>query len=165
MLEMQAPAIGGSSHSQSLNETRQSGLWEQSFQSIKSIMRAASVVLIAYWLLIFIATHLPQGSLPSLSWSDKVYHCGAFTGLTFLLCWAIPSSRYSLKNILVLAALAALTYGALDELTQKFIPGRTCDIFDFAADSVGVGFGVCSYVFARSIVGRTTWLRRLAALP
>lgn len=124
-------------------------------------MRLASVVLLAYWALIFFGTHLPKTAMPSLSASDKVYHCVAFMGLSFLLCWAIPSSRCTLGVILVLAASIALTYAVLDEWTQQFIPGRTCDIWDVAADAVGVVLGLTSYVAARFLISRIKWARRL----
>ena len=124
-------------------------------------MRFASVVLLAYWALIFVGTHLPSARMPSLHASDKFYHFVAFAGLSFLLCWAIPSSRVSWGKILVLAASIALTYAVLDELTQQFIPGRTCDIWDVAADSVGVLLGLITYTIARCLVGRMKWAQRL----
>ncbi len=128
-----------------------------------SIMRLASIVLVGYWALIFFGTHLPKASMPSLNASDKVYHCGAFIGLSFLLCWAIPSSRFSLGKILVIAALVALLYAVLDEWTQQFIPGRTCDIWDVAADAVGVAIGLTTYCIARRIVRRNKFTQRFLA--
>jgi VanZ family protein len=129
--------------------------------SLMSIMRLASIVLIAYWALIFVGTHLPSARMPSLHASDKICHFVAFTGLSFLLCWAIPSSRVSWGKILLLAASIAITYAVLDELTQQFIPGRTCDIWDVAADSVGVLLGLITYSIARCLVGRIKWAQRL----
>lgn len=105
-------------------------------------MRLASVVLLAYWALIFVGTHLPSARMPSLHASDKLCHFLAFAGLTFLLCWAIPSSRVSWGKILVLAGAIALTYAMLDEWSQQFIPGRTSDIWDVAADAVGIALGI-----------------------
>ncbi len=124
------------------------------------IMRLASIVLLAYWSLIFVGTHLPKSSLPNLNASDKVYHCIAFMGLSFLLCWAIPSSRVSLGKILVLAAVIAIGYAVIDEWTQQFIPGRTCDIWDLAADSVGTLLGLTAYTIARPVVRRIKWAQR-----
>lgn len=137
--------------------------WSKSVRLMMSIMRVASIILFAYWALIFFGTHLPKASMPSLNASDKVYHCGAFAGLSFLLCWAIPSSRFSLSKILVLAASVALVYAVLDEWTQQFIPGRTCDIWDVAADSVGVVLGLTSYCIARHIVRNNKLAQRFLA--
>jgi len=130
---------------------------------LMSIMRLASIVLLAYWALIFVGTHLPSARMPHLHASDKFYHFVAFAGLSFLLCWAIPSSRVSWGKILILAAFITISYAVLDELTQQFIPGRTCDIWDVAADSVGVLIGLVAYTVARCLVGRTKWAQRLLA--
>ncbi len=131
------------------------------FVSLLSIMRLASVVLLAYWALIFVGTHLPSARMPSLHASDKLCHFLAFAGLTFLLCWAIPSSRVSWGKILVLAGAIALTYAMLDEWSQQFIPGRTSDIWDVAADAVGIALGIISYTLARCLVRRINWVQRL----
>lgn len=129
--------------------------------SLMSIMRFASTVLLAYWAIIFTGTHLPSARMPHLHASDKLYHFIAFAGLAFLLCWAIPSSRVSWGKILLLAAGIAVGYAVIDELTQQFIPGRSCDIWDLAADSVGVLIGLVAYSVARPIVSRIKWAQRL----
>ncbi len=139
----------------------QGTLRSEFFSSLMSIMRLASVVLIAYWALIFVGTHLPSARMPSLHASDKLYHFVAFAGLSFLLCWAIPSSRVSRGKILILSAVISLSYAVIDELTQQFIPGRSCDIWDVAADSVGVLIGLITYTIARLLVGRIKWAQRL----
>ena len=131
--------------------------------SLMSIMRFASIVLLAYWALIFVGTHLPSARMPHLHASDKLYHFVAFAGLSFLLCWAIPSSRVSWGKILVVAASIGLSYAVLDELTQQFIPGRSCDIWDVAADAVGVLIGLVAYTIARVLVSRMKWAQRLLA--
>jgi VanZ family protein len=130
---------------------------------LMSTMRFASIVLLGYWALIFIGTHLPSARMPHLHASDKLYHFVAFAGLSFLLCWAIPSSRVSWGKILLFAALIATTYAVLDELTQQFIPGRSCDIWDVCADTVGVVLGLIAYSIARLIVGRMKWAQRILA--
>jgi VanZ family protein len=159
MLELQAPVVGIDTARGCQSRRQAATRRSASFRQLKSIMRAASVVLLAYWALIFVGTHLPKGSLPHLHWSDKLYHCGAFAGLGFLLCWAIPSSRFSLPRIVLLAAVLGIGYGILDELTQNFVPGRTCDIWDMAADTIGVLLGSASYLVARGILNRSSLAR------
>ena len=169
MLGMQAPTAPNKLSQKMRAET--ASLTHQAYNSkrarsesvslLMSIMRLASIVLMAYWTLIFVGTHLPSARMPSLHASDKFYHFVAFAGLSFLLCWAIPSSRVSWGKILVLSAAIALGYAVLDEWTQQFIPGRTCDIWDVAADSVGVVLGLVSYTIARCLVGRIKWAQRL----
>ncbi len=124
------------------------------------MLRVATLCLFAYWLAIFTATHLPSGSLPKLSWSDKAYHAIAFAGLSFLLAWAIPRRTYWASH-LTLAMAIAVVYGALDELTQAFIPGRHCDWWDFVADAAGAAIGLVCYVTLRESLMQWNWGKQL----
>ena len=120
------------------------------FSSFSLMIRIATLCLCLYWLGIFVGTHLPSNSLPSVRMSDKLVHAGAFAGLAFLLAWAIPSSRPVRHAVIVL--VVATTYGCLDELTQMFIPGRTCDRWDLLADFIGACLGLATYFVVRSIL-------------
>jgi VanZ family protein len=42
-----------------------------------------------------------------------------------------------------------MAYGAADELTQHFVPGRSPDTMDFAADAAGLWFAIGIYVAAK----------------
>lgn len=114
------------------------------------MIRIATICLCLYWLAIFVGTHLPQSSLPSLRLSDKLLHAGAFAGLAFLLAWAVPTGKALRHAMFVI--LIAVAYGCIDELTQKFIPGRTCDLWDLLADSIGACLGLAAYFAARSML-------------
>lgn len=37
-----------------------------------------------------------------------------------------------------LGAIIVLTFAGLEEISQYWLPSRTCDVFDFVADTVGV---------------------------
>lgn len=128
--------------------------------TIGAMIRIASVCLFVYWLAIFIATHLPRTALPHVQGSDKVHHALAFSGLAFLLAWAIPTSGQMLRHLCVVASIG-LCYGCLDELTQLLIPGRHCDVQDIAADFVGVCCGIVAYVIFRRILCSLSWGKRL----
>ena len=58
--------------------------------------------------------------------------------------------RVSVRGAL-LAALLAAAYGLTDEFHQWFVPGRTPELRDVAADALGSGFGA-GLVWAWSIV-------------
>ena len=122
------------------------------------MFRPAALLLSIYWLTIFVATHLPKSALPQLGWSDKAYHCLGYTGLAFLMCWAIRSTR--LKQILLVIFIGS-AYAYLDEFTQEFIPGRTYDVYDLAADGVGILLGISAYLIARRILISTDRGKRL----
>jgi VanZ family protein len=101
--------------------------------------------LILYWLLILVLTSLPGNDLPNLELSDKVEHFLAFGGLGFLLNLSLRiQDKFTLikKHPAWFTILIVSAYAALDEFHQIYIPGRTCDIRDWLADTGGVTIGV-----------------------
>jgi VanZ family protein len=124
------------------------------------MIRIASLCLIVYWVAIFTATHLPGSTLPTVAGSDKIHHMLAYTGLAFLLGWAIPSRESRLRQLSIVV-LIAIAYAGLDELTQAFIPGRHGDPRDWAADVVGIVCGITIYALSRQLLSGSTWGRRL----
>lgn len=117
-------------------------------------------LLLAYWCLLFIGTHLPGRVVPSGLGSDKFLHFTAFAGLSFLLAWVIAPLRPTLRAM-GLTLLIAIGYAALDEWTQSFVPHRHSDVRDWIADGVGALIGLCAYmvtwVFANGVL--TSWYR------
>jgi len=81
---------------------------------------------------------LLPGRSPLLAWvasfgfSDKIEHFPAY----FLLA-ALPVLGFETRKG-VLAALSMILVGVLLDLAQKFIPGRTFDFADIAANTAGV---------------------------
>jgi VanZ family protein len=101
--------------------------------------------LILYWLLILTLTSLPGVDMPNVHINDKIEHLLAYGGLGFLLNLSLRiQNKFALvkKYSAWFAILIVSAYGALDELHQLFIPGRSCDILDWTADTIGVIIGV-----------------------
>ena len=114
--------------------------------------RLAIVVLAAYWLCIFVGTHLPNmGEIVDLRFevNDKVKHFSAFFLLGGLLCYVTNSPRW-LKRFAIIGVVG-MTYAAIDEITQNFIPGRYPDVLDFVADAAGLWTAIAIYVAAKCI--------------
>lgn len=109
--------------------------------------RLGMVILVAYWLAIFAGTHLPEIPQILAGTSDKIKHFGAFFGLSLLLCYVTNGDQVWRRfgGILLLGA----TYGAIDELTQGLVPGRTTDLYDWAADVSGMSSGIVVYLALR----------------
>jgi len=100
---------------------------------------------IFYCLAIFIQSSYPATqSLPAFLHADKLAHAGAYALLGFLFFRAFQTTRIQKSAVLLvtLSALASSTYGISDEIHQYFVPSRTADIADMAADSVGSIIGV-----------------------
>jgi len=96
------------------------------------------LLMAAYWIGICIATHWPvfgPTGLPRIN--DKLAHFLAYSGLSFLLTANLRLCGLALWRSCLWSLLVAMLYGALDELTQLPIPGRTGDVYDWMADCLG----------------------------
>jgi len=94
-----------------------------------------------YALLIFIASAIPQVTLPlEFKWGDKVMHFIEYGIFSFLLFLAFFTSgkEFLKRNVFVLSILIGTVYGFSDEIHQKFVPGRNCDVYDFLTDGLGI---------------------------
>ena len=103
------------------------------------------IPLVIYWLVLLGATSFPVDYVPTVGIGDKVEHLFAYLGLTILLnLTLIFQNKYLLlkrKNTLFTFLITGL-YGAFDEIHQYFIPGRSCEAFDFGADLLGILLGI-----------------------
>lgn len=69
---------------------------------------------------------------------DKIGHFIAYAILAVLVSFAITRVRGWQKVGLVVAF--AICYAITDELHQTFVPGRSFELLDIAADTLGAGF-------------------------
>ena len=102
--------------------------------------------LIIYWVVLFILTSTPMDEIPRLfNAQDKFEHFLGYFVLSVLLCLTLHFQRKNIKlsnHAFLIALLLVLFYGAIDEVHQFLIPGRTPDITDWIADSLGAGCGI-----------------------
>jgi len=94
------------------------------------------------WMLaIFIGTSVPGAGSSSEDGRDKIEHFLAYGVLAILMYRSWRLSRTSHRSHRGLSAVTALTtagWALLDELHQMPIPGRTCNVLDWAADVAGL---------------------------
>lgn len=83
---------------------------------------------------IFWLSSRPTLPAPDVANLDKAAHFGAYAVLGGLLAFAAHRSRLPVGFAIVLGVL----YGASDEVHQMFVPGRSPDVLDWAADAAGV---------------------------
>jgi len=105
------------------------------------------------WLIISIVLlTLPGTAFPTEDWLDKIWfdkwvHIGMFGIMVLLWCLSWKSlkqnaDRQSLVNAFWTIAAIFLAYGIGMEFIQKyFIPFRSFDVTDIAADAVGSALG------------------------
>lgn len=106
--------------------------------------RIAVTVLVLYWGTLFVATHLPEPSLPihHLNHADLLLHFAAYAILGMLLAYT-TSFRWPLEWVSMLWMTAILAiYGVLDESLQYLVPGRYADVRDCVADVLGAMVGL-----------------------
>ena len=93
---------------------------------------------------------LPQVG-PSIPQMDKVEHALAYAMLGGWIVWALRRAHaLALPKALVLAMLFTSAYGASDEFHQRFVPHRTCDVWDWAADTAGGALAAAAWLIYES---------------
>ncbi|MGH8004485.1 MAG: VanZ family protein [Limisphaerales bacterium] len=92
---------------------------------------------IGYALLIFALSSIKSASLPTLRFElgDKLIHLGEYGLFGFLFARLFVQLGW--KNPYIWAVLIASFYGAADEIHQFYVPGRTMEVYDWIADTIG----------------------------
>ncbi len=112
---------------------------------------------LAVMAVIFTASGISDPGAPPGGMSDKTAHFLAYAALGGALMRALAGGRAAAMTVrrLLLATLLATLYGVTDELHQHFVPGRTPDLLDVAADAGGAIAGAASVAaVARLLSGR-----------
>lgn len=90
-------------------------------------------------------------TLPGIGFphADKILHAFEFAVLAWLLARALfpsaPISRLRARALWAAAGIFCLIYALSDEFHQSLVPGRTCEISDLVADSVGILSGLTAF--------------------
>jgi VanZ family protein len=117
------------------------------------ISRRPAWALVAAWaLLIFVLSSIPGTAFPPaplFPGIDKVAHAGIYAVLGALACVAVRTT-WTIRgpSSVLLASVLALSYGVTDELHQRFVPGRSPDVYDVAADGLGALVGAVAAAWA-----------------
>jgi VanZ family protein len=95
-----------------------------------------------YALLIFVVSAVPSITPPTFGFvlEDKILHFIEYSIFSALLFLAFFTSgkEFLKKHVFLISSLVGIAYAVSDELHQKFVPGRSCEFFDFLADSLGI---------------------------
>jgi VanZ family protein len=106
----------------------------------------------AWCALVFLGSSFPVASgEPPFAGADKAVHAAEYAVLGALAARALAlvrPSRSGPRSILLAAALAA-AWGAADEVHQAFVPERTPEWGDLAADGAGALAGAALLVLLR----------------
>jgi VanZ family protein len=76
------------------------------------------------------------GAIPN---GDKIMHALLYGVMALLLNYGLNFKSHKILGFnMQLGAILVLSFAGLEELTQYWLPSRTCDVVDFVADIVGV---------------------------
>jgi VanZ family protein len=107
---------------------------------------------VAYAAAIFVASSFSRVPEPPGGLTDKHVHVAVYAGLAILILRALAGGhwRAATAGRCAAAAVLAVLYGGSDEWHQSFVPGRSADRLDLAADAAGaVGAAGLAWMAAR----------------
>jgi VanZ family protein len=78
---------------------------------------------------------------PAFFQQDKLLHAAEYAVLGALLVPALRLAGVRPRLALLGAVLLASAFGASDEIHQSYVPARSADAADWAADTVGAAIG------------------------
>lgn len=93
---------------------------------------------------------IPQIDIPAI---DKLAHFVEYFILGVLLVRAFSNSfaKPNFIYVIIASILIAALYGASDEFHQRFVLGRTSDIFDLLSDIIGACVGAALSLYKEKI--------------
>lgn len=104
---------------------------------------------------IILATSMPAELVPQqVSTFDKTAHFTMYAVFAALLARDVSAAIGPWRAAVLAIAVAAI-FGAVDEWHQQFISGRSTELADWRADSLGAATGALLYAFIRSRRSRT----------
>lgn len=104
--------------------------------------RIYHIVLALYCLIIFVLSSIPGENFPKVDFefSDKIVHVIIYSVLYVLFFYSLKNQSKYVKlrsSALEYSVLFTSLYGITDELHQYFVTNRSCEFFDWAADTAG----------------------------
>jgi len=112
-----------------------------------SVLRKIPAIFVMITL--FMLSTLPGNDpfLNSVHLSDKIEHFLAYFVLGITFCIWIPSKTWLKRTFVcsIFVILLCTLFGASDEYHQKFVPGRSCDLYDLGVDFAGGVIAVFAY--------------------
>src|SRR4030066_2563993 len=107
------------------------------------VRRRLYFILLLFWVgLTFLLPSIPPLEVPEgIPFWDKGAHFAFYGGTGFLCALWRRESGHPAKRAVLYAVLFVLAVGAVDEIHQQWIPGRSADLLDWVADMFGGGIG------------------------
>ena len=99
-------------------------------------------LLVIYCLIIFILSSIPGENFPKVDFefSDKIVHVIIYSILYVLFFYSLKNQSKYIKlrsSALWLSVIFTSLYGMTDEFHQYFVTNRSCEFYDWLADTTG----------------------------
>lgn len=115
-------------------------------QSDPSLLKRRWLWPLALAALIFLASSRSHVAGPEIEGSDKVVHFAVYGLLATLVLRAfLPSAGRLARSATWLSIVLVSLYGVSDEWHQSFTPGRSVEVADWLADTLGAATAVMLY--------------------
>lgn len=128
--------------------------WEARFQAdpFRRVARVCYLVAVA---VVAGLSLMPQELLPHVDLWDKLQHLSVYAVVAVLAGAGFPHARSRWH-----AALSLVVIGCMLEIGQAFVPGRTSDVFDAVANTLGIGLGLTAATTIEHVLafGARRWL-------
>lgn len=102
---------------------------------------------------------LIEGLLDKVEWSDKIKHFFGYGVLGGITWWSLGDGLPKWRRFWLAVGISAV-YGATDEFHQRYVPGRSCDVFDWTADVIGALAGAIVMCIGGARLGRAREARQ-----
>ncbi|OYV06562.1 MAG: trypsin [Verrucomicrobiales bacterium VVV1] len=120
------------------------------------LFRCLALSFFAIFVLIVLVANRGEGNrwwgfLVRHEYGDKIGHLGLVGTLCFLGNLALTLRHIPrLPRFITTVTFILLSLLTIEELSQAFIPTRTCDLFDWLADLCGLALGQTAALFVRA---------------
>lgn len=98
------------------------------------------VIIMAISIFVMSSIHQVPFLEDSILGQDKLLHLTAYFIFGILTQIAVVANKPAMSEFrtCLIVGFVGILYALSDELHQHFVPGRMCDFWDFAADTIGI---------------------------
>ncbi|HML94046.1 MAG TPA: VanZ family protein [Thermodesulfobacteriota bacterium] len=107
------------------------------------------LIFIAYVVFVIAASLVPEAGTSVVAYNDKIAHLAAYFVMGVLAWTAVTTMKRKLYLL-----FSSVVLGVVLELVQEFVPGRSMDAADAAANAAGI---VLAYLVCRFCAEYVGW--------
>ncbi len=113
--------------------------------------------------IIFLGSSIPGNDIPNRMPPDYLMHFTEYSILGGLIYWWAVGEALESRHpafVILFSLVLSSVYGLFDEFHQSFVPGRSPDLADWTADTIGGLFGATIIMFWLLILKKRLWEKK-----